>query len=406
MAATSSSPRIAVIGAGIAGISAAYWLARKGASVTIYDQERYPAMRTSYANGSQLSVCNSGVWNTWPLIIKGLKWMLRKDAPLYISPRPDLAKLSWLMRFINVAAQGNANDNTVETIRLALSGRAAVDEIEAEEGIAFNRVRRGILHVYTDYASFSSAVAMRSIMETAGCEWTPVPPHQCRVMEPSISPDMPICGGIFTESDSTGDMHAFAVGLASTMERKYGCAMATGVVVNTLRREGNGVLVNNDRYDHVVVAAGVDTPRLARLAGDRHCIYPVKGYSITIDLRTSADRAAAPMVSLLDEDAKIVCSRLGEDRLRVAGTAELSGHNRDIRMHRIKPLLDWTARWFPGVSTRTYRPWAGLRPMTPNMLPIVGPGSTDGIWYHAGHGHLGWTIAPGTGRTLANLIIP
>ena len=403
--ARSTNPRIAVIGAGIAGISAAYWLAKKGACVTIYEQERYPAMRTSYANGSQLSVCNSAVWNTWPLIMKGLKWMLKKDAPLYINPRPDLAKLEWLARFVGVAATGDATSNTEETIGLALAGRAAVNAIEADEGIAFDRVRKGILHVYTDYGSFNDASAMKSVMENAGCEWKLMTSYDCRAVEPTISSSMPICGGIYTASDSTGDMHAFTVALSSAMEKRYGCAIATGVRVDRIERAGNGVLVNNDAYDHVVIAAGADVPRIAKMVGDRHCIYPVKGYSITVDLQTDLDRAAAPMVSLLDEDAKIVCSRLGDGRLRIAGTAELGGHDRDIKMHRIKPLLDWTARWFPGVSTRSHRSWAGLRPMTPNMLPIVGPGRIPGVWYHAGHGHLGWTIAPGTGRILADQIM-
>ena len=157
--------------------------------------------------------------------------------------------------------------------------------------------------------------------------------------------------------------------------------------------------------DAVVVCAGVGSRRLAGMVGDRINIYPVKGYSITVALEESLSQQAAPWVSLLDEDAKIVTSRLGVDRFRVAGTAEFNGYNRDIRADRIEPLVQWCHTLFPAMSTATVIPWAGLRPMTPSMMPRVGRGKRPGIYYNTGHGHLGWTLSAATAEIVSDLIL-
>jgi D-amino-acid dehydrogenase len=156
--------------------------------------------------------------------------------------------------------------------------------------------------------------------------------------------------------------------------------------------------------DAVVICAGVASRRFAALLGDRVNIYPVKGYSITIELDDMASRAGAPWVSLLDDDTKIVSSRLGADRFRVAGTAEFNGYNRDIRDVRINPLIAWTRQLFPAVSTERVTPWTGLRPMTPSMLPRVGAGRAPGVFYNTGHGHLGWTLSAATARIVADIV--
>jgi D-amino-acid dehydrogenase len=152
----------------------------------------------------------------------------------------------------------------------------------------------------------------------------------------------------------------------------------------------------------VVVCAGVESRQFASMLGDRVNIYPVKGYSITVDLNDEASQAAAPWVSLLDDDAKIVTSRLGKDRFRVAGTAEFNGTNRDICADRIAPLVDWTRRMFPSIETGKVTPWAGLRPMMPSMLPRVGEGRRPGVFYNTGHGHLGWTLSAATAEIVAD----
>jgi D-amino-acid dehydrogenase len=157
-------------------------------------------------------------------------------------------------------------------------------------------------------------------------------------------------------------------------------------------------------FDKLIICAGVESRRLAGLLGDRVNIYPVKGYSITVDLETPESQAASPHVSLLDEAAKIVTSRLGKGRFRVAGTAEFNGFNRDIRTDRIQPLTDWVRVKFPGIDTSKSAPWAGLRPMMPNMLPRVSPGRVPGVFYNTGHGHLGWTLSAATSQIVAQLV--
>jgi D-amino-acid dehydrogenase len=153
-----------------------------------------------------------------------------------------------------------------------------------------------------------------------------------------------------------------------------------------------------------VVCAGVASRALAAGLGDRVNVYPVKGYSITVDLPDEASRGAAPVVSLLDDRARVACSRLGEGRLRVAGTAEFNGEDRDIRASRIQPLVGWVRQNFPAVNTRHAIPWAGLRPMMPNLMPRVGPGARAGVFYNTGHGHLGWTLAAATAELVADAV--
>ena len=158
------------------------------------------------------------------------------------------------------------------------------------------------------------------------------------------------------------------------------------------------------RADAVIVCAGVESRRFGAMLGDRVNIYPVKGYSITVELDDAASRDAAPWVSLLDDEAKIVTSRLGPDRFRVAGTAEFAGFNRDIRDDRVQPLVDWTRAQFPGVATERVVPWAGLRPMMPSMLPRVGAGRRPRVFYNTGHGHLGWTLSAATAQIVAEAV--
>jgi D-amino-acid dehydrogenase len=166
--------------------------------------------------------------------------------------------------------------------------------------------------------------------------------------------------------------------------------------------QGDGATTS--RYDAVVICAGAASRDLAAQVGDNVNVYPVKGYSVTLQLDDVASQQAAPQVSLVDDTVKLVCSRLGTDRLRVAGTAEFHGHNRDIRADRIAPLTDWVQQNFPDVSTRNITPWAGLRPMMPDLMPRVGPGKAPGVFYNTGHGHLGWTLSAATAETVASAI--
>jgi len=393
---------IAVIGGGITGITTAYALIRAGYAVTIVDRNRYPAMETSFANGGQLSASNAEVWNNRGTIMRGLRWMLQPSAPLLLNPRPGWHKYSWLAEFCGEIR--HYRDHTIQTARLAINAREHLFRIAREEQIDFDLAQRGILHVYHDAASFEKAEAANRLLREAGLDRFAVTPQEMQAIEPTLHGHFH--GGFFTPSDSTGDIHKFTRGLAAASARR-GAAFRHDASVARIESDAAGArIVLSDPAgetidcDAVVVCAGVESRRLAAGVGDRINIYPVKGYSITVQLRDEASREAAPQVSLLDESAKIVTSRLGPDRFRVAGTAEFNGYNKDIRHDRIAPLVAWSARLFPGVATDAVIPWAGLRPMTPSMMPFVGKGRRPNIYYNTGHGHLGWTLSAATAELI------
>ena len=250
---------------------------------------------------------------------------------------------------------------------------------------------------------------MSRLLAAGGLERRSVTPEEMKSIEPTLAGTY--YGGFFTESDSTGDIHKFTNGLADAIQR-LGVKTCYGHTVTELSADERNAWVTahdgteqtRDTFDGVVICAGVGSRGLAKKLGDRVNIYPVKGYSITVELEDEASQKAAPTVSLLDDATKIVTSRLGDGRFRVAGTAEFSGYNRDIKDDRIRPLTRWVEQCFPGVCTRKVVPWAGLRPMLPNMMPRVGPGRLPTVFYNTGHGHLGWTLSAITAEMVAERV--
>jgi D-amino-acid dehydrogenase len=398
---------IAVIGGGITGVTTAYALVKRGFSVTLFEKNRYAAMETSFANGGQLSASNAEVWNNMSTILKGLKWMLKSDAPLLVNPKPSWHKMAWFAEF--VANIPNYRSNTIETTRLAIAAREHLFAWAEQEGIDFDLKTKGILHIYRDKASFDQAGEVSKLLAAGGLQRRAVTPQEMRAIEPTLAGQYH--GGYFTESDATGDIHRFTRGLADAAVRKgVKCLYEQDVSAVTTNGKqasvtvGQGVDKTTTVFDAVVVCAGTASRALAATLGDRVNIYPVKGYSITVNLDDAQSQASAPEVSLLDDATKLVSSRLGQDRFRVAGTAEFNGYNRDIRADRIKPLVDWVQQCFPGVSTHSVVPWAGLRPMMPNMLPRVGRGKSPCVFYNTGHGHLGWTLSAVTAEMVAGVV--
>jgi D-amino-acid dehydrogenase len=390
--------QIAVLGAGIAGITTAYFLAKAGHQVTVFDQERHPAMQTSFANGGQVSVSNSEVWTTWGNVKKGVKWMFQKDAPLLIRPRLDLAQWKWMTKFLLNTVKGEHARNTAETIRLGMRSRHLYKDIIAEEGLSFDQSYCGILHFYKDDQYFQNAVDAKGLYNAGGVEWDLLSPMKTVSMDPALGDLTDVVGGAWTPSDWTGDIHKFCVNLTTVLEQKYNVKFVFELKIGSEIKEDLF-----EMFDNVVVSAGVGSVKIAKMFGDDLPIYPVKGYSITINVNDQ-DLNHIPRVSLLDDQAKIVTSTLG-NRFRVAGTAELAGENYDIRRDRIEPLLNWVHENFPKVNTSNYSSWACLRPMTPNMLPIVKQSSkNDRVFYNTGHGHLGWTLAPATAAQLVSLL--
>ncbi len=400
--------RIAIIGAGITGVTTAYALARRGHQVTVLERHRYAAMETSFANGGQLSASNAEVWNSRATVFKGLRWMFTRSAPLLLNPRPSWHKYSWIAQFLRQIP--NYRRNTIDTVRLAIAARAHLYSIAQREGIAFDHEQRGILHFYATRREFDAATKVNTLLRAGGLERRAVTPEEIRAIEPTLQGQF--YGGFFTESDSTGDIHKFTRGLAQACERlgvefRYEATVESVEQTPELKiavRARRDALPDTSIFDRLVVCAGVGSRALAAQVGDQVNVYPVKGYSITVHLDDAQSRAAAPWVSLLDDKAKIVTSRLGAERFRIAGTAELNGENRDIRADRIEPLVRWMRGHFPDVSSSRVVPWAGLRPMLPDMVPRVGRGRHRHVFYNTGHGHLGWTLSAATAEAVAQLM--
>ena len=398
---------IAVIGGGITGVTTAYALAKRGFAVNLFEKNRYAAMETSFANGGQLSASNAEVWTHPSTILKGLKWMLKSDAPLLVNPRLSWHKISWFAEFM--ANIPKYEENTIATTRLAIAAREHLFAWALAEGVEFDSVKKGILHIYRDKKGFEHAGKVSKLLAAGGLQRHSVTPAEMKAIEPTLAGNY--YGGYYTESDSTGDIHKFTAGLAAAIER-LGVKCRYAQQVKTLHSDGKKATVvtleeggeQSYTFDSLVVCAGVESRRFAAQLGDRVNIYPVKGYSITVNLLDTASQQAAPMVSLLDDETKLVTSRLGQDRFRVAGTAEFNGFNKDIRADRIRPLVNWVNQCFPGVSTRQVVPWAGLRPMMPSMLPRVGAGRRANVFYNTGHGHLGWTLSAVTADNVADIV--
>jgi len=389
--------RIAVIGAGLTGILAAYYLARAGHRITVLEQESYPAMRTSFANGGQVSVSNSEVWTTWSNVCKGIKWMFQKDAPLLIRPSLSISKATWLAKFLWNTIKGEYARNTAETIQLGIKSRQLYKELISDEAVNFDQSNCGILHFYKDPQYLINASDVKELYNANGCEWNMLGPIQTISLDPALKDLEEVIGGAWTPSDWTGDIHKFCIEMQRILENKYHVEFNFDTNIDKLACEE---LL--EEFDCIVVSAGVGSVKIARHFGDTLPIYPVKGYSITINVKPE-DMKYVPKVSLLDDQAKIVTSTLG-NRFRVAGTAELAGENYDIRRDRIEPLINWVRTNFPDIDISNYSSWACLRPMTPNMMPIVKKSKRHNVYYHTGHGHLGWTLSPATAKQLVSLI--
>jgi D-amino-acid dehydrogenase len=394
---------IAIIGGGITGVTSAYTLAKAGYRVTLIEKNRYAGMETSYANGGQLSASNAEVWTHPSTLIKGLKWMFTKDAPLLMNPTPTWHKLSWMAEFVAAIPRTVTTPSPPRAWPLP---PASICSVGPRPKALTSTTSAKASCTSTATRQVLSMPAVSKLLAAGGLQRRAVTPEEMRAIEPTLQGNY--YGGYFTESDSTGDIHKFTHGLSLACER-LGVRTLYGRDVVRTSANGQTALIHmrNDQggetlvCDALVVCAGVQGRALAAQLGDRLNIYPVKGYSITVDLDDSASQQAAPMVSLLDDETKLVTSRLGADRFRVAGTAEFNGINRDIRAERIRPLVNWVNQCFPGVNTRRVEPWAGLRPMLPNMLPRVGPGRQANVFYNTGHGHLGWTLSAITAHQLA-----
>jgi D-amino-acid dehydrogenase len=403
--------RIVVLGAGLIGVSSAWFLAEDGHDVVVVDRQPGPALETSFANGGQISTSHAEPWANPATPLKILKWLGREDSPLLWRLRADPAQWEWGLRFLRECCPARTRANMRAILALALDSRARLKTLRRDLGLEYDHLERGILHFYTDPAEFAHAIPQAALMREFGCERVVKSAAECLAIEPALARSaLPIVGGTYTADDESGDAHRFVDALAARcaargVRFRYSCNVAgldlAGGKLAAVRLD-NGEKLSADAY---VAALGSYSPLLLRSLGMRIPVYPAKGYSVTIPAMPDGDGLAMPSVSLTDDGAKLVYSRL-DDRLRVAGTAEFAGYDTAIDPARLAPLLRRVRQIFPQLefSDARVEPWTGLRPATPSNVPLIGRMRLGNLYLNTGHGTLGWTMAAGSGRLLADLV--
>ncbi len=403
--------KVLVLGAGVIGTTTAWYLAGQGHEVALLDRREGPGLETSFANGGQISACHAEPWANPEAPAKILRWIWRDDAPLLFRLRMDPAQWAWGLRFLLECLPSRTRRNMGDIVRLALYSRASLEALRAATALAYDQRELGILHYYTDEDEFAQAVEAAALMRGHGLDRDVKTVAQAVAIEPALAAARDrIVGATYTASDESGDAHLFTVRLAArafargvtflgerTVERIVASA---GRIAHVQARDARGAPERLEA-DAYVLALGAHSPRAARGLGLDIPVYPAKGYSATVAV---ADRGRAPCVSLTDDGAKIVISRLGE-RLRIAGTAELSGYSTALNPVRCEALIRRVRDLFPGAADYDRAEfWAGLRPSTPSNVPLVGRTRYPDLFLNTGHGTLGWTMACGSGRALADII--
>ncbi len=390
--------RVAVLGAGVIGVTSAWYLARARHEVTLVDRQPQAGMETSFANGGQVSAGHAQPWARPSVLPKVLKWLGREDAPLLFRPRADVAQWRWALGFARECMPGRFEHNSRQLAGLASYSQSCLKELRTETGIQYDQLGKGILQFCTEQADFD-ALAAHGGTKTAA---------ECLAIEPTLRDStVPVVGGVYTPGDESGDAHEFTVQLAR-MAQARGVRFLRDTVVEGLEVAGGRVVAARAggrrlEAEAFVVSLGSYSPLLLAPLGISIPVYPLKGYSITIALSPES-AAAAPTVSLSDEGHKLVMSRLG-DRLRCAGTAELNGYDTSINKVRCAAILNRIEKLFPALAgSSDVKFWAGLRPATPSNVPLIGRTRYENLYLNTGHGTLGWTLAAGSGRALADLV--
>ena len=398
--------KIIVLGAGIIGVSTAYFLARAGHRVTVIDRQPAPALETSFANGGQISASHAEPWSNPATPWKLLSWLGRKDAPLWFRLHWDPEMWGFFFRFLAACRGSTSRANAEKALRLALHSRSVLASVRQATGIAFDAEDRGILHVYRSQRALDRAAMIAERFHAFGLETEALNADACVGIEPALGASRDtLAGGIYSPADLSGDAHVFTQALA-VKAAEAGAEFRLDTKILRLAHMGDRVtgvmthrgMVTADRY---VCALGSHSAPLLAAIGIKITVYPAKGYSATVPL-AAPDRA--PVVSITDDDAKIVVSRLG-DSLRIAGTAEFNGYDETINETRARAVLTAGERLFPGcMDGASAEFWAGLRPLTPDGVPVIGPTRLRNLILNTGHGTLGWTMGVGSGQVVADLI--
>ena len=400
--------KVLVLGGGVIGVTAAYELARAGHAVTLVERREGPALETSFANAGEVSPGYSAPWAGPGVPLKAVKWLLMHHRPLVIRTLLDARTIGWCLAMLRNCTAARYERNKARMVRLAEYSRDVLRELRRDTRIDYDERALGTLQLFRTARQLDGTAADIAILERYGVGWELLDRDGCVRAEPALARVRDkFVGGLRLPGDETGDCFKFSNAIAALASR-HGVQWRWGATVESLRNDAGrvtgAVLAGGEvlRADACLVALGSYTPRLLAPLGLALPIYPVKGYSITVPI---SDAAGAPESTVMDETHKVAITRLG-DRIRVGGTAELAGYDLTLHEPRRRTLEHVVTDLFPaGGDVAQASFWCGLRPMTPDGTPVVGavPGIT-GLYLATGHGTLGWTMAAGTARVLADLI--
>ena len=398
--------KVLVLGAGVVGVASAYFLNRAGHEVTVVDRQSGAGMETSFANGGQISPSHSAPWSSPAAPFLMMKWLGRRDAPLLWRMRADTAQWIWGLRFLANCTTARSKTNTLKNLALGLHSRALMRELRTETGIRYDERTQGILQIFRDTQQFDKVAQSAASMTALGCREQVLDRSGCIDVEPALrETGDTIVGGVYAPDDETGDAHTFTRELARVAAERD-VAFRYGVTIDRLVTTGTriaGVVTNQGTLnaDAYVMALGSYSQLLLRPLGLNPNVFPTKGYSVTVP---TDGRNGAPCVSITDVDHRIVYSRLG-DRMRIAGTAEFAGYDTSLTEDRARVILNLARRQFPSAGDfDRAQLWTGLRPLTPDGVPVIGRTRIENLYMNTGHGTLGWTLAAGSGQTLADMI--
>ncbi len=407
--------RVIVLGAGLLGVTSAYYLQQLGHEVTVIDRQATPAAETSFANGGQISVSHAEPWANPSAPLKVLQWLGKEDAPLLFRVRADMRQWLWGLQFLRECTPARTQHNIEQIVRLGTYSRDMLQALRRDAGIAYHERTQGILHFYTTQKEFDGALKPAEQMRALGCERTVISADEAVKIEPALAHIRPqLAGATYTAEDESGDANRFARELVKLCEAA-GVKFLMSHTVTAIREAGGQIehveaTDNEGRFQRIVgdayvLAMGSLSPIYAAPLGIRLPIYPAKGYSVTLPVK---DASKAHQVSLTDDEFKLVFSRYTADdgdRLRIAGTAELNGYDRDLNRVRCEAIVRRVEQLFPGAGDTTNAQfWTGLRPATPSNVPLIGKTKIPNFFLNTGHGTLGWTHSCGSGKSIARIV--
>lgn len=400
--------KIVVMGAGVIGVTTAYYLARDGAEVVVLDRQAGPGLETSYANAGELSYGMTSPWAAPGVPLKALKWLFMKRRPLFIWPLISPTMWKWGLQMLMNCNARSYEINKARMVRISNYSRDCLPDLIAHTGIRYDGREQGTLQLFRTRKQLEASRADQDILRQFDSPFEVLDREGCIQVEPALADvSEKFVGGLRLTADRTGDCAMFTVALAEK-------AQALGVrfhYAQTIRRiaieDGSVAGIDTDPVGRVtgdayVCALGSYAPRLLGPIGVRLPVYPVKGYSVTLPV---TDDALAPQSTIMDETHKVAITRLG-DRIRVAGTAEIAGYSNRLGPHATDTVRYVINDLFPrGGDLEKARGWTGLRPMTPDGTPVLGPSRYANLFLNTGHGTLGWTMACGSGRVVADVVL-